>query len=597
MCGNSLLEEFEGIKLFDDRLLIEIPKDTTTQSTLDKDFNIRLKRSQVKIKELRKLQKDFFNEQNPKNKEKLREDIDRIEWDLIEETLKEDGNDEAIEKLAEYKKTKSKPFFIWKLYFSEIFQRDKPGFDVVIANPPYVRVQKLNKNERGLYKQKYNSAVGSYDIYILFVEKSIELLRDDGNFAFIMPTKFFQATYGKNIRKIIHKNTNINHIIDFGTAQVFSEATTYACLFFFSKTNIKSEFFKLIKIKQNPKIIENFSNIYKIDDAFNDDYEIFNVKQNVLNQKQWNFLPPKIMKIVTKLEKMPHKLSDLNTNIFQGITTGADPIFYVKIKNSITDAIVEIENSNGDLFEIENEILHPLLKGKNIRRFYTDFANLYIIFLYEIKDNKASLYSPQYLEKYLPKTWNYLKIHEDKLKGREKGKWKNRSDWFDHSYRKNLEKFENTKILTQVLANQSSFTLDEKGKYYFVGGGNAGGYGILLNDLLNGNDEKYKYVLALLNSRLLDFHLKAISSKFRGGYFSYAKRFIEQLPIYLASPEEQLPFIKISERLLELYEMQYNNKDVKEDIHNLEKELDYAVYELYGLTDEEIKIVEENSKI
>ncbi|MFA0832636.1 MAG: Eco57I restriction-modification methylase domain-containing protein [Methanobacterium formicicum] len=597
MCGNSLLDEFKGIKLFNDILLTESPKDTTTQSTLNKDFNIRLKRSQVKINELRKLQKDFFNEQNPQNKEKLREDINRIEWDLIEETLKEDGNDEAIEKLAEYKKTKSKPFFIWKLYFSEIFQRDKPGFDVVIANPPYIRVQKLNKNERGLYKQKYESAVGSYDIYILFIEKSIDLLRKDGNFAFIMPTKFFQATYGKNIRKIIHENTNINHIIDFGTAQVFSEATTYACLFFFTKTNIKSEFFKLIKIKENPKIIENFSNIYNIDDEFNDDYEIFNVKQNVLNQKQWNFLPPKLMKIVTKLERMPHKLSDLNTNIFQGITTGADPIFYVKIKNNITNDIVEIENSNGNIFEIEKEVLHPLLKGKNIRRFYTDFANLYIIFLYEINNNKAFLYSQQYLEKNLPKTWNYLKMHEDKLKGREKGKWKNRSDWYDHSYRKNLEKFENTKILTQVLANQSSFTWDKNGQYYFVGGGNAGGYGILLNDVLKGNNEKYKYVLALLNSKLLDFHLKAISSKFRGGYFSYAKRFIEQLPIYLASPEEQLPFVKISERLLELYEMQYNKKDVKDEIKQLETELDYAVYELYGLTDEEVKIVEENTKI
>ncbi len=597
MCGNSLLDEFKGIKLFNDRLLTESPNDTTTQSTLNKDFNIKLKRSQVKINELRKLQKDFFNEQNPQNKEKLREDIDRIEWDLIEETLKEDGNDEAIEKLVEYKKTKSKPFFIWKLYFSEIFQRNNPGFDVVIANPPYIRVQKLNKNERDLYKQKYESAVGSYDIYILFIEKSIDLLRKDGNFAFIMPTKFFQATYGKNIRKIINENTNINHIIDFGTAQVFSEATTYACLFFFTKTHIESEFFKLIKIKENPKIIENFSNIYNIDDEFNDDYEIFNVKQNVLNQKQWNFLPPKLMKIVTKLERMPHKLSDLNTNIFQGITTGADPIFYVKIKNNITNDIVEIENYNGDIFEIEKEILHPLLKGKNIRRFYTDFANLYIIFLYEINNNKAFLYSQQYLEKNLPKTWNYLKMHEDKLKGREKGKWKNRSDWYDHSYRKNLEKFENTKILTQVLANQSSFTLDKNGQYYFVGGGNAGGYGILLNDILKGNNEKYKYVLALLNSKLLDFHLKAISSKFRGGYFSYAKRFIEQLPIYLASPEEQLPFVKISARLLELYEMQYNKKDVKDEIKQLETELDYAVYELYGLTDEEVKIVEENTKI
>ena len=201
MCGNSLLEEFEGVKLFDEQLLEVIPetsdfelgqvnaeiemlytelgeihtgkrkdngrkkeietelkkldrkkkailsrpKDETQQSTFDSVLENRRKESQNKLSELKRLQTAFFNEQGRKRKKELARDIDRIEWELVEETLKEQGNEDAMQKLAQYKKNKSKPFFLWKLYFSEVFQRETPGFDVVIANPPYVDSEEMVK--------------------------------------------------------------------------------------------------------------------------------------------------------------------------------------------------------------------------------------------------------------------------------------------------------------------------------------------------------------------------------------------------------------------------------------------------------------------
>jgi len=99
--------------------------------------------SEKKIKKLRSLQKRYFNEQNINIKKDLRTEIDNIEWKLIEVTLIEQNHKDALEKLENYKKTKAKPFFLWKLYFAEVFQRENPGFDVVIANPPYVDIKQL----------------------------------------------------------------------------------------------------------------------------------------------------------------------------------------------------------------------------------------------------------------------------------------------------------------------------------------------------------------------------------------------------------------------------------------------------------------------
>jgi hypothetical protein len=156
----------------------------------------------------------------------------------------------------------------------------------------------------------------------------------------------------------------------------------------------------------------------------------------------------------------------------------------------------------------------------------------------------------------------------------------NHDHWYAFGRTQNLEQFEQPKILIQVLANRASMAVDLAGKYYFVGGGNAGGYGLTIK-------EKYgldlKYVLALLNSRLLDKLLQSISSQFRGGYFSYAKRFIEQLPIKIADKHTQEKVIKIVDQIL-------NSRDEAER-WKLEKEIDDIVYEIYGLSEEEAKVI------
>jgi hypothetical protein len=141
------------------------------------------------------------------------------------------------------------------------------------------------------------------------------------------------------------------------------------------------------------------------------------------------------------------------------------------------------------------------------------------------------------------------------LEGRERGKWKGKPDWYAYGRRQNLEQFDQPKVMTQVLALDASFALDSQCFYYFVGGGNAGGYGVTLK---KDSTLTFEYLTALLNSKLLDWKLKKISSVFRGGFHSYAKRFIKQLPIYEATSKQQKPIIDLVNRITLLKKIRYN---------------------------------------
>ena len=237
--------------------------------------------------------------------------------------------------------------------------------------------------------------------------------------------------------------------------------------------------------------------------------------------------------------------------------------------------------------------------GKDIRKWYIDWRNLGLIFPYEISNNKLVLIDENSMKKNFPLAWKYFTDNKPFLDKREGGKWKNKSNWHAFVYEKNLEKFESQKIMTQVLANKNSFTFDKKEHYYFVGGGNAGGYGIILKkDYVN----NYYYLLAILNSKLLEFYLKKISSPFRGGFYSYGRRFIEHLPIVFGKENEINHLSELSERQLDLgnrlSKIKHKETDEKKDIENQIKENDSKintiVYAIYGIKDSEIRIIEAN---
>ncbi|RKY40205.1 MAG: hypothetical protein DRP85_09020 [Candidatus Makaraimicrobium thalassicum] len=641
MCGNSLLEEFEGVKLFDEELLGEIPKDYSfeleqvdreeqklnqerremctgkkedkgqskeikrelerlkrkrkqiisgpkedvPQLTLDEAVQKRKRESQRKLKDLKRLQKLFFNEQSRGAKRRYRSEIDRIEWELIKETLREEGNEEAMERLEQYKKNKSKPFFLWKLYFSDVFQRENPGFDVVIANPPYVRVQNLSKQEKEMLKSNYLAATKNFDIYVIFDEMSLYITRKGGTLCYIQPNKFFNSDYGLGIRKILCGSKYLNMIVDFRANQLFSTATTYTCILICRKKENAS--FRYISFIGNnaAQLFNKFSTGVKIVDGVIDEP----VKPENLPHNFWSFNDAKTNKLFEKLEKLSNPLSKYVDSVFQGVVTSADPIYIIEKKKGKFFSKFLQKN-----IDIESDFVKPLLKGQDIRRYKVRKNKFWLIFPYEVHDNKGRLIIEKQFKQKYSKVWSYLQECEYALRSREKNKM-DHSKWYAYVYPKNITQFEKKKILVQVLSRKASFTLDSEGIYYFVGGGNAGGYGIALKEGVN---LTYEYTLAILNSILSDFYLQNHSSRFQNGYFSYAKRFIEKIPIKEITHEEQQPFINIVDQILSITkDDDYpDNLEKQVRVEELEKEIDKLVYKLYDLTPEEIAIVENFNK-
>ncbi|MGP8321891.1 MAG: TaqI-like C-terminal specificity domain-containing protein [Methanosarcinaceae archaeon] len=192
---------------------------------------------------------------------------------------------------------------------------------------------------------------------------------------------------------------------------------------------------------------------------------------------------------------------------------------------------------------MEHEILRPLFKGAEIQKYYIAENIFYLIFPYEFTNGEMKLISQERMIQRFPSGWNYLKQHEKRLRGRESGRF-DRAEWYGYSRPQNLDQFERPKILTQVLSKEPSFSYDFEGKYFFVGGGTAGGHGMTLKSSCHLN---YLYVLSLLNSRLLDVFFDKIGTRFRGGYRAYTQGFTGKLPIrrinFTTPPEERTALV------------------------------------------------------
>jgi len=477
--------------------------------------------------------------------------------------------------------------FNWERAFPQVFAQG--GFDVVIGNPPYIRIQTMKEwapKEVEFYKQRYVAASkGNYDIYVVFVEKGLSLLNARGRLGFILPHKFFNAQYGESLRRLIAAGKHLAEVVHFGDQQVFENATTYTCLMFLDKAG------------NNEARIERVSDLAVW--RTTGEATTGRVLAEHITAGEWNLVVGAGTDLFRRLSEMPVKLGDVAERIFQGLVTGADPVLILenRKKGLYFSEATQQEHS------IETQLMHPLCKGSvNLKRYHITELSKSILFPYKLVDGKADLLSTTELAEDYPLAWAYLRATRDLLESRERGKWRH-SRWYAFGRSQNLSEMEQTKILTPSIARCSSFTLDTDDFYYFVGsgGGGGGGYGITLR-----HDERmtYEYILGLLNSKLLDTFLKSSSSPFSGGYYAYNRQYIEQLPIRPidfsdpADAAQHDEMVALVERMLALHQELAAAKTpsaktmIERQIAATDQQIDRLVYELYGLTEEEIAIVE-----
>jgi type I restriction-modification system DNA methylase subunit len=475
--------------------------------------------------------------------------------------------------------------FDWKQGFPDAMKAG--GFDCIIGNPPYIRIQTMKEwapLEVEIYKELFRAAsTGNYDIYVVLIEQGLKLLNPKGKLGFICPHKFFNAKYGAALRSLVADGQHLRHVVHFGDQQVFDGATTYTCLLFVDKSPARE--CRVVKV--------NDLTAWRASGAGTEGP----IKSKQVTAAEWNFAVGPDAALFEKLSQMPVKLGDVAERIFQGLKTGGDKVFIVHEVETQKGRTRVYSHQTESEHWIENELLHPLIKGGDSKAYLLIPTDRLILFPYAENEGGVGLIPQNTLKRSHPLAWDYLMANKDFLQGREHGKMKG-EDWYAYTRNQALEVMPLPKVFTPDLSTKAAYSVDQTGELFFTGGV-AGGYGLLL-------DPRYsrEYVLGLLNSRLLDWLHHKTATQMRGGWYSYESRFIRDLPIRiidLADKTDKVAhdrMVKLVDSMLALNQQLAAAKSeaqkavLHRQIDATDAEIDRLVYDLYGLTPEEIAIVE-----
>jgi predicted type IV restriction endonuclease len=484
--------------------------------------------------------------------------------------------------------------FDWEAEFPEILGKavpeEKRGFDAVIGNPPYIRIQNLREHaprEVDFYKRRYVSASkGNYDIYVVFVERGLSLLSQRGLLGYILPHKFMTAKYGEPLRGLLADGRHVSHVVHFGDSQVFTGASTYTAVMVLSRQSVREATVVQVSDLDGWRLARTSSTT--------------DVDTEALRADPWSFVGGEARKVLSRVVACGLPLSEVATRIAQGVITGADRIFLFEMARPIDsgDAVTMVMSSQlGCVVEIESAALKRVVRSGSVGRFHAS-PSMLALFPYSISGGTARLLTPAQLQEMFPRAWAYLASCKTALSSREKGRF--RGDvWYQYSRSQNLGFWEQPKLMLPYMVRRLSAFLDTHEHFYFVNV-TTGGYGLTCER----DGVSLEYLAGLLNSRLLDWVFRQTATNFRGGYFAANKQYIEHLPICLpttSADSRDTRFGEVEHVVQRAQKVRARWAEASgHDVALLEREaaaldahLDRLVYDLYGVTDDEIALVEE----
>ncbi len=364
-------------------------------------------------------------------------------------------------------------------------------FDYIIGNPPYIRIQHLEKNQR-IYIQKYYKfcKTGSTDIYIAFFEMSYNLLKNTGICAFITPNTYFSTETAKEIRRFFEREQNIISITNYGSIQLFENARTYSSITIFSRKRYDNFLFRKADTK----------NVFK------------KRKINFSEIKNKNFWQLSCEKISVKNGK---RLGDI-CDIHVGLTTLADKVYICKALNE-NGKTISIKTNLKGIIEIEKDILKPIIKASKIKK-ADEKNNNYIIFPYEKQNGKNKIISEKKLKKIFPMTYEYFLSVKNVLNKRDNGK-PNSIIWYAFGRTQSLNTSFGEKIVFSPMNKKPNFIHIKNKETTFYSG-----YCIKYKN-------SYEELLKKLNSERMENFIKISSRDFGGNWKAYNKKILQEFII------------------------------------------------------------------
>jgi type I restriction-modification system DNA methylase subunit len=444
------------------------------------------------------------------------------------------------------------------------------GFDAVIGNPPWLMAGYHLNQEIEYLRTRFKSATGKFDMYYVFVERALALISPKGLFGMIVPNKFFHTAAATELRRLLSDGRALRHVVDFGDEQIFADATNYSCIVIVGKEPNKD--IRFTRARSGLVTIESFD-----------------VGSTSLDRAPWHFERHDIAKIFRKIEKAGTQLSEIVLRFGTGVQSGADRILTVSPREAET-------------MHLESEMLKPLLRGRDVRRYWVSPGPKFLIFPYKIENGEFAILSDTALRKYKRISGLLLRNRSSLAKRIWFGKTASElsGKWYGMMYLDSPASFAAPHLLTPSLSDRSNFAL---GTGDLFATGTAGVTSVIPKASVK---EKSFYLLGILNSSLMNFYAVGHSPVFSGGYYKFSAPYLKRLPIRLIDwtnrdeVSDHDGIVRLVERMLELHKKKREGKLTERELERIEREIaatdaeiDELVYELYGITAEERKVIEE----
>ena len=519
--------------------------------------------------------------------------------------------------------------FDWQKEFPQVFE--KGGFDVVIGNPPYVQLQSLGAMSDAYAQCGYETYNKSADLYCLFTERGHSLLKQGGLQSFIMPNKWMLVSYGKELRKFMAK-TDLQQIINFGDIQFFDEATIYVCIFVTGKSDKRNGEVQALSLNQKT---------YHGDFIHEVPEQLATYPVETFGEAEWIIQPKAHFNILQKMQKGT-ALKDMPISINYGIKTGFNDAFF--IDGATKDRLIAEDPKSA-------ELIKPLLRGRDIQAWMPVWEDQYLLFVpwhfprhLDTSIQGCSIEAEKDFETQYPAVYQHLQKHKEKLSARNKAETGIRYEWYASQrwaadYH---EEFSKPKIMYPNMTSIFPFIYDEKGFF-----GNDKTFMITAND----DTVNLKFITAIFNSKLCKLWIWYNCPELQGGTREIRKVYFENFHIpldvdmqpladltdtqmqnvsllqekrssFLQSLSDNFDGVKITSALQQFDTMDFKGlmaelkkqkiripvkeqeewkdyfndrvaecQELSAQIKTTDNEIDNRVFDLYGLTEEERRIV------
>lgn len=540
ICGNSLVNEFAGHRL------IPQSKILGTESA-GEEYSWNQMALETMVPQLIDAQDRLFTCDDPIKKLQIKAEVEALKDQIIGMELSLLSKEER-EQYEESKRRSSKPYVLWQVEFARVF-KEKGGFDIVVGNPPYVRVQELPHEVIDYYKAHFETAWKRIDISTLFIELGNRLIRTGGRVSFITSNQFLTTEYGRLVRKFLVDNSFVEKMVDFGDLPVFENALTYVSIFFFAKN--QKEMLGYYKVPSLPFTIPS-------------DNSFFSIGYDSLSDDNWNLTSPILSKCLNTISKATKEHLSDHAKCWAGAITGKDDILMFAIDESVP---------------FEEDMLISVVRAEGCERYAEAVPTKKIFYPYEECGEETKLLPLEKIRERYPKAYGYIMDNEKELKERKDSRktFGDKEGWYGLVRFGKLSRFKRPKIVSPGEVKRNKFSLDLTGSAFSC----ARVFSITVED----SQLDIKYLLGILNSKVCEFYLHNNTSLKQGGYYSYSSTAIDAFPLIISKQYER-DIVEIVDAIIE------KKRGGEGDVSDDEKRIDQMVYKMYGLTQDEVDAIE-----